>query len=106
MGMGAPWQHLRQWRLANLVFCIEDISKIEEKFGRPAIEGHRTRSDASDLKWKQIGVNEISDSWFKAEILNALGETTIEWADISVNDGENGIVAVHLTTPAGLVVLD
>ena len=33
------------------VFATEDISKIEEKFGRGAIEGHRTRPDGSDLKW-------------------------------------------------------
>jgi hypothetical protein len=44
------------------VFVTEDISKVEEKFGRSAIEGHRTRPDGSDLKWKQIGVNEITDS--------------------------------------------
>ena len=44
------------------VFATEDISKVEEKFGRTAIEGHRTRPDGSDLKWKQIGVNEITDS--------------------------------------------
>ncbi len=127
------------------VFSTEDISTIEEKFGRKAIEGHRTRPDGSDLKWKQIGVKEITDSrelpffiqwltedhpskdgkaiaaiekitiadkdqlagsWFKEEILSALGGTTIDWADPSVNDGENGIVAVHLTTPAGVVVLD
>ncbi len=31
--------------------CIEDISPIEDKFGRKAIEGHRTRPDGSDLKW-------------------------------------------------------
>ncbi len=30
--------------------------------GSTAIEGHRTRPDGSDLKWKQIGVNEITDS--------------------------------------------
>lgn len=127
------------------VFSTEDISKIEEKFGRSAIEGHRTRPDGSDLKWKQIGVNEITesgelpvfiqwltsdhpskdgkavaaiekitiadndqlaDSWFKAEILTALEGTTIEWTDPSTNDGENGIVSVHLKTPAGVVVLD
>ncbi len=127
------------------VFSTEDISLIEDKFGRKAIEGHRTRPDGSDLKWKQIGVNEISDSrelpffiqwltqdhpsqdgkanakieritiadsdqladsWFKEEILHALGETTIEWADPSVNDGENGIVCVQLTTPSGVVLLD
>ncbi len=127
------------------VFSTEDISKIEEKFGRNAIEGHRTRPDGSDLKWKQIGVNEITesrelpffiqwltadhpskdgkavasiekitiadndqlaDSWFKDEILAALAGTTIEWTDPVTNDGENGIVSVHLTTPSGTVILD
>ena len=44
------------------VFATEDISKFEEKFEHSAIEGHRSRPDGSDLKWKQIGVNEIADS--------------------------------------------
>ncbi len=34
----------------------------ETKFGRDAVDGHRTRPDGSDLKWKQIGVKEITDS--------------------------------------------
>ena len=44
------------------VFSTEDISNVEKKFGREAVEGHRTRPDGSDLKWKQIGVTEIADS--------------------------------------------
>jgi len=127
------------------VFSTEDISKVEEKFGREAVEGHRTRPDGSDLKWKQIGVNEIADShelpffiqwlttdhpskdgkavasiekitiadkgelsesWFKDEILAGLAGTSIEWTDPSTNEGENGIVAVHLKTPSGVVRLD
>jgi len=48
--------------MAYLGIATEDISKVEEKFGRSAIEGHRTRPDGSDLKWKQFGVNEITDS--------------------------------------------
>lgn len=44
------------------VFATRDISPIEEKFGRQSVEGHRTRPDGSELKWKQIGVKEISDS--------------------------------------------
>ena len=44
------------------VFSTEDISPIEEKFGRKAIEGHRRRPNGTDLKWKQIGVNEIVDA--------------------------------------------
>ena len=44
------------------VFSTEDISPIEEKFGRKAVDGHRTRPDGTDLKWKQIGVKEIEES--------------------------------------------
>jgi hypothetical protein len=44
------------------VFSTEDISPIEEKFGRKAVDGHRTRPDGTDLKWKQIGVKEITDA--------------------------------------------
>ena len=44
------------------VFATDNISIVEEKFGRTATEGHRTRPDGTDLKWKQIGVNEITDS--------------------------------------------
>ena len=44
------------------VFSTEDISPIEEKFGRKAVDGHRTLPDGTDLKWKQIGVKEIADT--------------------------------------------
>lgn len=43
-------------------FATEDISKVEEKFGRSATQCHRPRPYGSDLKWKQIGVNQITDS--------------------------------------------
>jgi hypothetical protein len=126
------------------VFSTDDISPIEEKFHRKAIEGHRTRPDGSDLKWKQIGVKEIveapelpffiqwlsaehpsqdgasvaavskivisdkdqlADSWFKEDILAALGDVDIEWVDPTTNDDQSGIVSVHLATPGGFVVL-
>jgi hypothetical protein len=127
------------------VFSTKDIGPIEQKFGRQAIEGHRTRPDGSDLKWKQIGVSEISetrefpffiqwdspehpsqegipsaelkkifiadkdqlsDSWFKIDILAALGEVVIEWLDPAQNDGQTGIVSLLLETPKGLVDLE
>ena len=127
------------------VFATEDISKVEEKFGRKAVDGHRKRPDGTDLKWKQIGVKEItdsrelpffiqwltedhpskdgltvskiekivisdkdqlSDSWFKTEILNGLDKISIDWVDPSSQDGETGIVSVHLSTPNGSVILD
>ncbi len=43
------------------VFSTKDIDPIAAKFGRDAIEGHRTRPNGTDLKWKQIGVKEITD---------------------------------------------
>jgi hypothetical protein len=127
------------------VFSTKDIAPIEEKFGRKAVDGHRTRPDGTDLKWKQIGVKEItdsrelpffiqwltedhpskdgttvskiekivisdkdqlSDSWFKNEILSGLDSVSIDWVDPSTQDGETGIVSVHLSTPNGSVVLD
>ena len=127
------------------VFSTEDISPIEEKFGRKAVDGHRTRPDGTDLKWKQIGVkeieesrelpffiqwltedhpskdgatvskiakivlsdkNELSDSWFKDEILGALGSVLLEWIDPINQEGEIGIIAVHVLTPQGEVRLD
>ena len=66
------------------VFATEDIAQIEEKFGRSAIEGHRTLPDGRDLKWKQIRVNEITDSgelpffiqWLTADQVTQDGKTS------------------------------
>jgi len=127
------------------VFSTEDIASIAQKFGREAVEGHRKRPDGSDLKWKQIGVKEISEarelpffiewlttdhpskdgvpvsaiekiviadndqlkeSWFKEEILNALKEVEIQWISTHENDGQDGIVSVVLKTPSGSITLD
>lgn len=127
------------------VFATKNISPIETKFGRQAVEGHRTRPNGSDLKWKQIGVKEIADnrefpffiqwlssehpsqegtpvveiikmviadknqlagSWFKDEILNSLGDISIEWIDSSRNEDESGIVAIYFKTPNGVLLLD
>jgi hypothetical protein len=48
----------------------------------------------------------LSDSWFKEEILAALGDINIEWVDPDINDAQTGIVSVQLITPHGLVILD
>ncbi len=44
------------------VFSTNEIKLVESKFGRDAIDGHRTRPNGTDLKWKQIGVKEIVDT--------------------------------------------
>ena len=41
------------------VFSSSDLAKVEEKFGRKAADGSRTRPDGSELTWKQIGVQHI-----------------------------------------------
>ncbi len=127
------------------VFSTKDIAPIAAKFGREAIDGHRTRPNGSDLKWKQIGVkeivdtrefpffiqwlsadhpsqdgtplaeiekiviadrNQLEDSWFKEDILASLGDISIDWVDPTTNEEQSGIVAVHLSTSNGVVVLD
>jgi len=127
------------------VFSTKDIEPIAKKFGREAIEGHRTLPSGTDLKWKQIGVKEIADtrefpffiqwlsadhpsqdglavsqiqkiviadrdqlsnSWFKKEILGSLEGVSVEWVDQSTYDNRAGIAEIHLSTPNGLMILD
>ena len=38
------------------VVSTEDISPIENRLGRDGVDGHRTRPDGIDLRWKQLGV--------------------------------------------------
>jgi hypothetical protein len=78
------------------VFSTDDISPIATKFGREAIEGHRTRPNGSDLKWKQIGVKEIADSrqfpffieWLSKEHPSQDGEQITEIVKIVIADEE------------------
>jgi hypothetical protein len=127
------------------VFSTEDIAPIEEKFGRKAVDGHRTRPDGTDLKWKQIGVKEItdsrelpffiqwltedhpskdgnavariekiviadkdqlSDSWFKEEILESLNGVEINWISRLGEDIDTGIAAINFGIGSASVSID
>ena len=128
------------------VVAVDDVAAIEARLGRSAVEGHRTKPDGTDIRWKQIGVLGILEDrqlpyfieWTEnhhpstdgkavativkveiagdeATITNYLGSDTaaalgsnveVEWLSPHDNDGENGIVAVHLNTPNGVVRLD
>jgi hypothetical protein len=76
------------------VFATEDISKVEEKFGRSAIEGHLTHPNGTELKWKQIGVNEITDSrelpfliqWLTADHPSQDGKAVAAIAKVTIAD--------------------
>lgn len=128
------------------VVAVDDVEAIETRLGRPAVDGHRTKPDGTDIRWKQIGVlGTLEDrqlpffiEWIEnhhpstdgkavakiikveiagdeATITNYLGSDTsnalgdnveVVWLSPEDNDGENGIVAVHLNTPTGVVRLD
>ena len=95
----APWDKARS-RKAQLggdwitwVLSTEVISHVEEIFCRSAVDGYRTRPNGSDLKWKQIGGNAITDS---REV-----QFFIKWlaADHSSQDGK-AVAAIEKTTIA------
>ena len=77
------------------VFSTEDISQIEHKFERSAVEGHRRRPNGSELKWKQIGVREIEENpnlpffieWLSREHPSQDGKPEAEIRSISIVDG-------------------
>jgi hypothetical protein len=76
------------------VFSTNDIAPIVEKFGREATEGHRTRPNGSDLRWKQIGVKEIADTrefpffieWLSSDHPSSDGSPTAEIVQIVISD--------------------
>ena len=46
-------------------------------------------------------------TWLGSDMAHAIGDgVEVVWLDPSANDGDNGIVAVHLQTPGGVVRLD
>jgi hypothetical protein len=127
------------------VVSTEDLSPIESRLGRKAIDGSRKRPDGSELKWKQLGVlGTLDDSqlpffiqwmtrdhpssdgkavaeivkieiagdertieeWLGSDLPKAFDGVEIQWLDPSTNDGQTGLIAVHLSTPNGVVRLD
>ncbi len=41
---------------------VAEMATVESRLGREAVEGHRRRPDGYDLRWKQIGVNELLEN--------------------------------------------
>ena len=128
------------------VVAVDDVASIETRLGRPAVDGHRTKPDGTDIRWKQIGVlgtledrqlpffiewienhhpstdgkaiakivkieiagdEETISKYLGSDTAKALGDNVeVVWLSPADNDGENGIVAVHLESPSGVVRLD
>jgi len=127
------------------VFSTEDMAQVEQKFDRPAVDGHRRRPNGSELKWKQIGVREIeenpnlpffiewlsnehpsqdgkpeaeissitivdalelNDSYFKPDILSALGRIELIWKAPNVESDQLGIDSVKFFVNGEIIEID
>jgi hypothetical protein len=128
------------------VVAVEDLGAVETRLGRPAIDGHRTKPDGTDLSWKQIGVlgtledrqmpffvqwiknhhpstdgkaaakivkieiagdESIISEWLGSDLKTAIGNgIDLEWVSIDSNDGDSGIVAVHLQNENTIIRID
>jgi hypothetical protein len=121
------------------VVAVDDITPLEQRLGRPAVEGNRYRPDGHELRWKQIGVKGLQSDpqlpffvqwlcssqdhpsagasgdlhlecleiageplrvseWLGRPVEGPLEDVKVEWVD-----GVPGLVAAHISTPAGLV---
>lgn len=70
---------------------------------------HPSQDGTPNAEIKKIIIadrKKLTGSWFKEEILASLGGVTIEWIDPLENEGQSGIVSVHIATAGGVVVLD
>lgn len=38
---------------------VDDMNSVEARLGRKAVDGHRRRPDGFDLRWTQLGVNDL-----------------------------------------------
>jgi Glyoxalase-like domain len=78
------------------VFSVSDISLIEDKFGRKAVEGNRRKPDGTELRWKQIGVNEITEEkdlpffiqWLVTNHPSSDGKATSKLKNIKIASSE------------------
>ena len=52
------------------------------------------------------GDEKTIEEWLGSDLSKAFDGVEIQWVDPAVNDGETGLVAVHLATPNGVVRLD
>jgi hypothetical protein len=39
--------------------AVDDLAPVEARLGRSGVPGHRVRPDGHDLRWRQIGVNDL-----------------------------------------------
>jgi Glyoxalase-like domain len=104
---GGGWLH---W-----VVRVDDITAVESRLGRKAVQGNRHRPDGVELRWRQIGLRALLTDpqlpffvqWEMPDDLHpscgATGEVALTKLEIS---GEAPRVAAWLDTPAEYSVGD
>lgn len=84
------------------VVQVSDISPIETRLGRTSVEGHRVRPDGTDIRWRQIGLNDlISDpqlpyfiAWDDMALHPSVGFTSpIKISQISISGNRERVVS-------------
>jgi hypothetical protein len=61
---------------------------------------------AAIAKIEIAGDESTVEDWLGVDIAAALEGIEVQWIDVADNDGETGVVAIHLTTPQGTIRLD
>ena len=69
----------------------------------PSTDG---KAVAEIVKIEISGDEKTIEEWLGSDLSKAFDGVEIQWVDSAVNDGETGLVAVHLATPNGVVRLD
>jgi hypothetical protein len=95
------------------VLSTDDISPLEKKLGREAVEGHRMRPDGTDLRWKQLGVlNTLEDSqlpffiqWQTSNHPSKDGVATASISKIEIA-GSSGVIEEWTDTNLNSALLD
>ena len=83
---------------SQLPFFIQWMSS-----DHPSTDG---KAVAEIVKIEISGDEKTIEEWLGSDLSKAFDGVEIQWVDPAVNDGETGLVAVHLATPNGVVRLD
>ena len=60
-GQAVKARSQRGGRWMARVVAVDDLTPVEERLGRGAVEGHRHTPEGVDLQWLQIGVKNVID---------------------------------------------
>jgi hypothetical protein len=83
---------------AQLPFFVQWLTK-----DHPSTEG---KPVSKIVKVEIAGDEKTIADWLGSDMAHAIGDVEVQWLSPEDNDGESGIVAVHLETPHGVVRLD